>query len=38
MAAAEGQASMQSEPETWHGVVQRTLKRGVGVRKEVKTG
>jgi hypothetical protein len=55
--ASEGQASLQSEPETWHGVVQRTLKRndvrlvpyvpeqicerfmrGVGVRKEVKTG
>jgi thiamine pyrophosphate-dependent acetolactate synthase large subunit-like protein len=27
MAAAEGQASLQSEPETWHGVVQRSLKR-----------
>ena len=27
MAAAEGQGSLQSEPETWHGVVQRTLKR-----------
>jgi sulfopyruvate decarboxylase alpha subunit len=27
MAAAEGHASLQSEPETWHGVVQRTLKR-----------
>src|ERR1700704_6451143 len=27
MAAAEGQASLQSEPETWHGVVLETLKR-----------
>jgi sulfopyruvate decarboxylase TPP-binding subunit len=27
MAAAEGHASLQSAPETWHGVVQRTLKR-----------
>ncbi|MHB8268154.1 hypothetical protein [Bradyrhizobium sp.] len=26
-AAVEGEASPQSEPETWHGVVQRTLKR-----------
>ena len=25
--AAEGQASLQSEPETWHGVVLETLKR-----------
>jgi hypothetical protein len=27
MAAAEGQASLQSQPETWHGVVLETLKR-----------
>ncbi len=27
MAAAEGQTSPQSQPETWHGIVLETLKR-----------
>jgi hypothetical protein len=27
MAAAEGQASLRFQPETWHGVVLETLKR-----------